>query len=336
MKTENHPEETKLTAGQILRQAREKFELSQQTVADRLCLKVSTVRDIEEDNVPDNVGPTFLRGYVRAYAKLVQVSESEILAVLDVQIPPSKVVKTSSMQSFSTQKIRKKRDGWLMKITWGVIILLLGMTGLWWWQNYSDQRNMLISMTKNASEPSATSTAPTDKADEVKSVATDVPLNKTANSQSQPSSDTSAPTVTSGNALAQTDNSMPANSTSSHVAIAAQGIDNTESTNTMPNSTGNALSTNALSANENQSSTLNSDELVMNFTGDCWVDIKDAKGKNLFNGTKKRGDSLKVSGVLPYSLVIGAPVNVKVEFQGKSVNLDGYIKRRTAARLTLK
>ncbi|MDE9500286.1 cytoskeleton protein RodZ, partial [Xenorhabdus bovienii] len=86
-----------------------------------------TVRDIEEDTIPSNLTSTFLRGYIRSYAKLVQVPESEILSILDKQMP-TKNVKVSPMQSFSAGKKRKKRDGWLMKITWFVIIVLLGMT----------------------------------------------------------------------------------------------------------------------------------------------------------------------------------------------------------------
>ncbi|MDE9448708.1 cytoskeleton protein RodZ, partial [Xenorhabdus bovienii] len=46
---------------------------------------------------------------------------------------------------------RKKRDGWLMKITWFVIIVLLGMTGLWWWQNYKAQQKELTSMAEQSS-----------------------------------------------------------------------------------------------------------------------------------------------------------------------------------------
>ena len=46
MNTENKTEEVKLTAGQLLRQAREKAGLTQQTVADRLCLKLTTVCEI--------------------------------------------------------------------------------------------------------------------------------------------------------------------------------------------------------------------------------------------------------------------------------------------------
>ncbi|MDT1837885.1 helix-turn-helix domain-containing protein, partial [Escherichia coli] len=48
--TQDHQEAN--TTGARLRHAREQLGLSQQAVAERLCLKVSTVRDIEDDKAP--------------------------------------------------------------------------------------------------------------------------------------------------------------------------------------------------------------------------------------------------------------------------------------------
>ncbi|WP_047683076.1 MULTISPECIES: cytoskeleton protein RodZ [Xenorhabdus] len=363
MKTETYPEEANLTAGQILRQAREKLELSQQTVADRLCLKVSTVRDIEEDNVPANIVPTFFRGYVRAYAKLVQVPESELLTKLDAQMP-NKAVKTSPMQSFSAQKIRKKRDGWLMKVTWFVIIILLGMTGLWWWQNYKVQQKELASMTEQTEAQlqagnvlSGANSAPAN-APSSTGKNTLVPSNDAAtNSNVQSSSSASAPVATeskivplSGNQPAVnnvssntvSDNIISADTTSANtvvtnVASTNRGISTNQGIEKAASATGTASHSVVSSPSTDMSriSAMNSNELVINFTGECWLDIKDAKGKKLFSGTKNRGDSLKLSGTLPYSLHIGAPAQVNIEFQGNHVNLDEFIKKGSSARLTL-
>ena len=67
MNTEaTHDQNEALTTGARLRNAREQLGLSQQAVAERLCLKVSTVRDIEEDKAPADLASTFLRGYIRS------------------------------------------------------------------------------------------------------------------------------------------------------------------------------------------------------------------------------------------------------------------------------
>lgn len=55
--TQNNTEST--IPGERLRQARERLGMSQQTVAERLCLKLSTVREIEDGNTPTDLAPTF-------------------------------------------------------------------------------------------------------------------------------------------------------------------------------------------------------------------------------------------------------------------------------------
>ncbi len=113
MNTEaTHDQNEALTTGARLRNAREQLGLSQQAVAERLCLKVSTVRDIEEDKAPADLASTFLRGYIRSYARLVHIPEEELLPGLEKQAP-LRAAKVAPMQSFSLGKRRKKRDGWL-------------------------------------------------------------------------------------------------------------------------------------------------------------------------------------------------------------------------------
>ncbi|MBC8948343.1 cytoskeleton protein RodZ [Xenorhabdus sp. TS4] len=338
MKTETYPEEANLTTGQILRQAREKHELSQQTVADRLCLKLSTVRDIEEDNIPSNISPTFLRGYIRAYAKLVQVPESEILSTLDKQIP-SKAIKTAPMQSFSAGKKRKKRDGWLMKITWAVIIVLLGMTFLWWWQNYKVQQTELSSMAtqSNAQNSQITDSennrlAPSAGENNVAPLKENQSVTATQNGVSQGKTSSAEANGTEVNSNAPVSSSVPVSTTTNQSATNATP----ENTTAAANAEVNSAVVSPSSTDVNNINTASNDELVIDFSDECWLAVKDAKGKVLFSGIKKKGDSLKLSGKLPYSVNIGAPAKVKVQFQGKPVDLSSFVKKGITAKLTLK
>ncbi|AYA39475.1 cytoskeleton protein RodZ [Xenorhabdus nematophila] len=341
MKTETYPEEANLTVGQILRQAREKNELSQQIVADRLCLKLSTVRDIEEDTIPSNITPTFLRGYIRSYAKLVQIPESDILSMLDKQMP-TKTVKVSPMQSFSSGKKRKKRDGWLMKITWVVIIILLGMTILWWWQNYKAQQKELTSMAEQSSaqvqsgeHDLGTSTTavnnlsvPPEGNQPVESAQENMPAEQTSTGANESDSAVSSSSVPSSSVTEPKTVPLPAN----------QSVAKTASENpagiAVASTANSAVSTSSVDVNN--INTVSNNELVMNFSGRCWLEIKNARGKILFSGTKSKGDSLRFSDESSYSLNIGAPVQVMVQFRGKPVDLSTFINKGTAAKLTLK
>ncbi|HCP5555862.1 TPA: cytoskeleton protein RodZ [Escherichia coli] len=151
MNTEaTHDQNEALTTGARLRNAREQLGLSQQAVAERLCLKVSTVRDIEEDKAPADLASTFLRGYIRSYARLVHIPEEELLPGLEKQAP-LRAAKVAPMQSFSLGKRRKKRDGWLMTFTWLVLFVVIGLSGAWWWQDHKAQQEEITTMADQSS-----------------------------------------------------------------------------------------------------------------------------------------------------------------------------------------
>ncbi|MBN0684048.1 DUF4115 domain-containing protein, partial [Pseudomonas aeruginosa] len=46
-------------------------------------------------------------------------------------------------------------------------------------------------------------------------------------------------------------------------------------------------------------------DLVMNFSADCWLEVSDATGKKLFSGLQRKGGNLNLSGQAPYKLKIG-------------------------------
>ncbi|WP_229767170.1 RodZ domain-containing protein, partial [Vibrio cholerae] len=74
--------------------------------------------------------------------------------------------------------------------------------------------------------------------------------------------------------------------------------------------------------------------LVMNFSADCWIQVKDATGKILSTGVKKAGQSVSLSGQRPYKLVLGAPEGVSITLASEPVDLSGYTSGKVA-RLTL-
>ncbi len=124
-----------MTSGQRLRQAREHLGLSQKEIAERLCLKSSTISDIEEDSISENIDSIFVRGYIRSYAKLLHIPEDELLPTASDQTP-KRAPKILYFQRLSLVKCRKNRDRLLMILTWLIVLVILGLTGVWWWQNH--------------------------------------------------------------------------------------------------------------------------------------------------------------------------------------------------------
>ncbi|WP_299998239.1 cytoskeleton protein RodZ [uncultured Cedecea sp.] len=306
------------TMGERLRIAREQLGFSQQTVAERLCLKVSTVRDIEENTSPQDLASTFLRGYIRSYARLVHIPEEELLPMMAKQTPV-RDSKVEVMHSYSLGKRRKKRDGWLMSFTWLILFVVLGLTGAWWWQNHKAQQAELITMDDQSS----------------------VELSSAQNGQSIPLNQDDAPaqTLTQPESTASASvpvplNTTPADTSSQPDAVVSQSQTSTD--NLQSNESSETAPVTLPTENANvTTSEVAADALNMTFSNDCWLEVSDASGKKLFSGLKRKGETLDLEGHPSYQLKIGAPAAVQIQFQGKPVDLSRFIRTNQVARLTV-
>ncbi|UUE37537.1 cytoskeleton protein RodZ [Pectobacterium aroidearum] len=317
--------------GERLREARERLGFTQQTIAERLCLKISTVRDIEDGTTPADLAPTFLRGYVRSYAKLVHLPEDELLPAVDKQAIP-KTISVSPMQSFSLKKSRKKRDGWLMTITWLVVLVVLGLTGAWWWQNHQAQQAEINSMVDHASSmqaqtegqpvPLIDNSAPQETATPNSAAApASTPVDLSATVTATPSTPSSSASSTTPSTAPSSQSPSQAN-TAQH-QTAGNGL---LGAGAVAPAAGTVAESNPVSA---------AHALVMTFTADCWLEVTDASGKKLFSGMQRNGGTLNLDGQSPYKLKIGAPAAVQIQFQGKPVDLSRFVRSNQVARLTL-
>lgn len=151
MNTNTFQDQTITTIGGILRHAREQLGLSQQMVAEKLCLKVSTVCDIENNQVNPNLASTFLRGYIRSYARLVHISEEILLPMMEKQTPI-----TMEIQSSLLPKNRnKKQDNWLIGLSWLLLFVVIIITVVCWWQLYKfDHQDIINIMNQSTTQPS--------------------------------------------------------------------------------------------------------------------------------------------------------------------------------------
>ncbi len=71
------------TPGSILRRAREAAGLSVDQIAGRLYLLCSIVKNLEADDYQRIRGDTFVRGYLRNYARLLGIPTEPLLARYD-------------------------------------------------------------------------------------------------------------------------------------------------------------------------------------------------------------------------------------------------------------
>lgn len=322
------------STGERLRLAREQMGLTQQNVAERLCLKLTTVRDIEEDKSPADLASTFLRGYIRSYARLVHVPEDDLLPMMAKQAPV-RAARIEPMQSFSLGKRRKKRDGWLMIFTWLVIFVVVGLTGAWWWQNHKASQADLVSMADQNGSGDNSQSIPlgdnsTDSNTDADTNAAGTPVDNGAGAAATPESNADAP------ASSMSNNAQTTGSDNAVVSPSQAPIDTAPPAATSPAPANSVPAGQMPTANAAVSQPAGDpNAIVMNFKADCWLEVSDATGKKLFSGLQRSGGKLSLSGTAPYRLKIGAPGAVDVQYQNQPVDLSRFIRNNQVARLTL-
>lgn len=281
--------------GQLLRNAREQLGWTREQVASRIHLRLTLIAAIESDTYDKHTSHTFIRGYLRTYAKLVGIPEETILAAYDKLglTPPDNI----DMQSFSRRSRQQANDSRLKVVTWLVILVLIGLSVAWWWQSTArrsagDDALAATEMSATVNTPEANVAPAVEVAEPVLPAASDA---------------VSTQVVVSG-------------------ATATLPVVATDASAAVPTDVSGAVST----AESTTTEPAKAPQLKMSFTADCWLDVKDANGKTLFSGLKKANDELVLEGPEPLRFIIGAPMAVNLEYQGKSFDMSRYNNGRTA------
>ena len=281
--------------GQLLRNAREQLGWTREQVASRIHLRLTLIAAIEADTYDKHTSHTFIRGYLRAYAKLVGIPEETILAAYEKLglTPPDNI----DMQSFSRRSRQQANDSRLKVVTWLVILVLIGLSVAWWWQSTArrsagDDALAATEMSATVNTPEANVAPAVEVAEPVLPAASDA---------------VSTQVVVSG-------------------ATATLPVVATDASAAVPTDVSGAVST----AESTTTEPAKAPQLKMSFTADCWLDVKDANGKTLFSGLKKANDELVLEGPEPLRFIIGAPMAVNLEYQGKSFDMSRYNHGRTA------
>lgn len=297
--------------GQLLRNAREQLGWTREQVASRIHLRLTLIAAIESDTYDKHTSHTFIRGYLRTYAKLVGIPEETILAAYDKLglTPPDNI----DMQSFSRRSRQQANDSRLKVVTWLVILVLIALSVAWWWQSTArrsagDEALAATEMSATSSTPAAPAITPPD------AINTDPVEGATV---APAATDVTAPAVVSD--------------ATATLAPASAAVVPTDVSAAVGTATDAAVSgANGTESNEAVVDPATAPQLKMSFTADCWLDVKDANGKTLFSGLKKANDELVLEGAEPLKFIIGAPMAVKLDYKGQSFDMSRYNNGRTA------
>ncbi len=134
--------------GDRLQAARIEAGLSIDDIANRMHLSYGILQAIEENNFDEITAPIFVKGYLRAYARIVSLDEEEMIQqYLDFYSDEDPPINSTS----NTSTEISSGDARIKWTTYIVIFVLCGLLAAWWW-NKNQNQNDVVSLDVEQSE----------------------------------------------------------------------------------------------------------------------------------------------------------------------------------------
>ncbi|MBB72674.1 MAG: hypothetical protein CMF50_09785 [Legionellales bacterium] len=114
--------------GALLRDARIAQKYNEQDVAAYLRLSTDVIRHLEADRYEKLPALTFVKGYIRSYAKLVGLSGDELVAKLE-RVNLTEAATTNPVQVEQEASFKDRHVRW---VSYGIVGLLVVLVATWW------------------------------------------------------------------------------------------------------------------------------------------------------------------------------------------------------------
>ncbi|HEY5000087.1 MAG TPA: RodZ domain-containing protein [Usitatibacter sp.] len=292
------------TLGQTLAAQRERQGLSRADAAQRLHMSAYQIEAIETGDYSRLPKGTFLRGFVRNYAKVLGVSADEALALLPEHAPrdqkPGIVVPTQNIRFDPIGD--RLQNPYVKAASLAVVAIAVGFAAMYWW--------LFIKPTPPGSaaarKAAATKVAGAPPAAESGPGAVPIAVSEPARSEPvkteppRPEAKQSAPKADVKPAAAPKSEAKPA---------APPKVE-------PPAPAGREV----LKAGASGS------VLKFVFKGSSWVEIRDAKGRILLSQLNPAGTRAEVSGKAPFNVIVGNAPQVQFFYNDHEFDLEPHTK----------
>ncbi len=296
--------------GERLRLAREAKDLSVADVSIRLKLDEHKISALEQGDVTGVAEPVFAAGYLRTYARLLEVPESEVMQDFAEVLPSQETAVAGTLSSneehyakmaggeSSQFSLGEKRSGpspWIIALA---LALFVGLLMFFWPTN--EVVNDGIPESASQHQPGLDGH--------------DVAAEQGRESVAQQS----APQVTEEGTGSET------NADSAEPAMLHNEIAEPEKTDLPATQTSEAPVTTFEALGMGMQS-----ELALTFNSDSWVEVWDARGERLVYRLGKAGSRRVVRGVAPFTVQLGYVPGVEISYNGSPYDLSKFAKRRS-------
>lgn len=305
------PQKRTETIGVVLADARNRAGLSQEEIASQMNLMVSTIQALEEDDFANLPGPTYVRGYLHTYSKLVGLDAGQLIRIYNKQHPAEPEYQPPSRPN--------RRRGVAVLWTTAAVIVLAG--GYMLLQVPDPQPSVQV---PGPAEVPGESQARPEEAPKV------APEISEASGASGLPEISEAPEAPGAQELADTrmpvsvENSQTQDTPVAEANGAGQvGLPDEESVQEIeqrPVEDGLPVLDGNLGV------------LTMTFMDDCWIEIRDADMQLLHWDLMRSGATLEMEGKAPFEVLLGNSPGVVIYIDGKRFEHSRYHQNDRTSR----
>jgi cytoskeleton protein RodZ len=333
MDGETSVDERGFRIGERLARARRDRGMSMEDVAQALRLSPRHVSALEDERFDDLHGPTYVRGYLRNYARLVGLPVDEVLAAYGHEAKSEPVTPTVRTPA---QRQVKSTDRPIRLITYLIVVVLVVLVAVWWQGQSSKTGPVNAGVGREGAETTDTSERahPTeqiivraeqrehdsaalprdvDAAPGADDLVTDAPPDAGAGVDDSPVGNAQAPAeagrLTADEAAAE----------NAPVSDEAPAVRPSPAVEAVPEA-------GAVGAGLSQ--------LTLRYREACWTDIRDARGERLVYRTVPAGESIVVEGSAPFRIFFGNAQGVSLQVNGRPHDFSSSV-RGVFARFTV-
>ncbi len=294
-----------VTPGIMLRSAREAAGISDKEIADELRIPLLRLQALEADQYENLSAETFVLGYIRAYARAVNLEADMVIdAYYQYLGQLHKTTENITKAADSAgENVEVTANFWQKPSVWigGLLLIWLVLFNVF---SGDSQPSQTLLEEKPASEDSAPNVVNVEAvADEIVEPVVDV-VGEAAVTES-------AVGLVSADAIEDsiTDSETSADIVSDQETVVTDQI--------KPESEASVGAAGNL------------DVLVLSFSGECWLEVTDSRGDVLNADLQQDGDRVVLEGIAPFDIMLGNVRAVSVTLNDESVELKPRGFRKT-------
>ena len=296
------------TAGMILAHAREMAGLTIDDVAMQLKLAPRQVVAIERDDFPSLPGRTFIRGFVRNYARMLRLDVDAVLEALPGELGalpdrPSLAATSRVMGEMPRERAQRPNVArWLIPL---VLIAIVAVAAFY-------------EFVRPPASRTPAPVAPAAPATSAVPLANPASAEGSAGASAEGSETASAPVLpTPGDAPPSPASAVPAPATTAAPASVGTSLPN-------------PLATPATLTTATDVPGAGRNLLALRFRGTSWIEVRDRSGNAVLSMTGNEGATREITIATPGEVIVGNATVVDASWRGRTLDLAGQSKQNVA------